>query len=276
MLLKSKNLKASFNTLGAELKSLCYCGNELLWQGKEKFWSQTAPILFPFCGFLKDGFYIHEGKRYEAPVHGFAANCEFSIENKTDSKVTFVLTGNDSSKKMFPFDFKLSITYELKSDELHIGFKVENTSKDSLLPFSIGWHPGFIFAKGSYLKLSNTELQRRRVSEKGLIGTTEKIYLENGILELNQKTFAKGGIVIENHQSEVSLHCSTHQIGFKFEDFPNLVLWGQPGSNFVCIEPWFGMGDTVNHNNLFNEKESLISLIPDESKSLKLSIQIKA
>lgn len=275
MLLKSKNLKATFNTLGAELKSLSYFEKELLWQGKENFWSQTAPILFPFCGFLKNGFYIHEGKRYEAPVHGFAAISEFFIENITDSKVTFILTGDHTTKKMFPFDFRLSITYELNNDELHIEFKVKNTSKDTALPFSIGWHPGFISTEGTYIKLPNSELKKRTVSKEGLIGTAENIHLENGILELNQKTFKEGGIVIENHQSEIDLHTSNYQIGFKFEDFPNLVIWGQPGADFVCVEPWFGMGDSIDHNNIFIDKENLITLKPEQEKSHQLSLNLK-
>ena len=276
MQINSKNLNATFNTLGAELKSLKFKDRELLWQGKEKLWPQTAPVLFPFCGFLKNSFYLHEDTQYEAPAHGFTATSEFKIESKTDSKISFSLSQNDDTKKQYPFDFKLTISYELNEEGLCSEFIVENTSKENPLPFSIGWHPGFNYSENSHIKLSQNSLIRRTVSKEGLIGKAEKLELKNGILPLNNSTFKNGGIVIEKYNSDLSLETAAYQIDFNFKEFPNLVLWGQPGANFVCIEPWFGMGDTIGHDNIFTHKEYLIYLSPGERKSLKSSLKIKA
>lgn len=276
MQIKSRNIEATFASRGAELKSLKFEGEELLWQSEEGFWPLSAPILFPFCGFLKNGFYLHEDRKYEAPVHGFASQSEFKVEEQGDSKITFALVQNEQTKKIYPFDFKLYVSYELRDSGLEIEFNVNNTSSSETLPFSIGWHPGFNYSENSFLKFSQSTFQKRIVSKEGLIGESEKLILENGKLPLNKDTFAKGGIVIENFSSQVSLDTPNYEIEFNLSEFPNLVLWGQPGANFVCVEPWYGMGDTVEHDNDFLKKEHLLKLLPGEDKTFKTSLKIKA
>lgn len=273
--LNSENISASISPFGAELKSLTFMGKELLWQGKENFWPQSAPILFPFCGFLKDGFFMHQNKKYKVPVHGFASQENFKIDSHSSSKVTFVLIQNEETKKLYPFDFTLSVTYEIIEDEVQVSLHVKNTSCDIILPYSIGWHPGFSIPKNSFIKMPNADLHRRMVNKEGLIGGIEKYTLKKSTVSLHERTFKNGGIVLEKIKSPIELKTKDFQIQFNVAEFPNLVLWGQAGADFVCIEPWFGMGDTVNHSNTFIEKESLIFLKPQQEKALHLSMKIK-
>ena len=55
--LKNELYEMTVSTLGAEMVSLkSKSGRELLWQNTlGEGWSNHAPLLFPFCGRLKDG-----------------------------------------------------------------------------------------------------------------------------------------------------------------------------------------------------------------------------
>ena len=53
-------------------------------------------------------------------------------------------------------------------------------------------------------------------------------------------------------------------LAFEFKDFPYLGIWSKPGAHFVCIEPWFNTADKVSSNGIFEEKEDLIELEPNQ------------
>ncbi len=276
MEISNDQISLKVHETGAEIFSLKYLGKELIWQKKKGYWPQSAPILFPFCGFLKDGFYLYKGEKYEVPVHGFASSQNFNIESYSKSKVTYSLCSNEQTLALFPFKFHLTITYELQDSELLVSFTVKNIDKKKSLPYSIGWHPGFKISKNAYLKFSKNEFKRRLVRKGGLIGSETKFSLENHSLHLTKETLEMGGLILENQQAEIQLIDSSYEINFNLREFPNLVIWGQPGANFICIEPWYGMGDLENHDYHFLNKEQLISLKPSEEKTLSIIIKIKA
>ena len=66
--LKNDRMTVTVNSRGAELWSLVRDGNEYLWQGDERYWSDRAPVLFPICGRLYDGKYRYAGKEYTLPA----------------------------------------------------------------------------------------------------------------------------------------------------------------------------------------------------------------
>ena len=46
-------------------------------------------------------------------------------------------------------------------------------------------------------------------------------------------------------------------LSVQFEGFPYLGIWTKPNAPFLCIEPWCGLADNVNHNGNIFEKESI-------------------
>ena len=111
--LKNEFLTASFNEVGAELKSLVFGGKEYIWEGRSEIWAGSCPILFPICGGLKDDKYTFNGKEYTLQKHGYARFKTFEIENKTDTSVVFLHKSDDETKKSFPFDYELRVIYTL-------------------------------------------------------------------------------------------------------------------------------------------------------------------
>jgi galactose mutarotase-like enzyme len=47
-----------------------------------------------------------------------------------------------------------------------------------------------------------------------------------------------------------------------FPGFPFLGLWAAPGGDFVCIEPWCGIADSVDSNQQYTDKEGIEQLQP--------------
>ena len=287
MIIESKFLKAEFSQKGAELISLQdQFGAQYIWQGKENHWSNSAPVLFPICGFLRENFFYHKNIQYFMQVHGLARNSEFTIEEQTLSKISFSLHQSTKSLQHFPFEFKLSVTYELIDNQLKAFFTVLNSGKNTMY-FSFGWHPGFALnwipedsIDNYYLAFpDDTNLKRRMVNSDGLLhGDLEDMHVnENKTLSLTQNSFDQRAIVLEKYpHSEISLRhiISPKSIDFKFDNFPNLTLWGQQGANFLCIEPWNGLSDFEDHNHKLNQKPGILKLTPTESVSASCSVNI--
>ena len=96
---------------GAELQSIKSAeGREYLWQGDEKYWPRRSPLLFPIVCGLWNGQYRVDGKTYELPRHGFARDMDFDGIEKTESSVTYELTSNEETMKVYPYEFGLNVS----------------------------------------------------------------------------------------------------------------------------------------------------------------------
>jgi galactose mutarotase-like enzyme len=51
-------------------------------------------------------------------------------------------------------------------------------------------------------------------------------------------------------------------ISVEFKGFPYLGIWTKPNAPFLCIEPWCGLADNVNHNGNIYEK-SIMEIIEE-------------
>ena len=106
---KNDTLEISVSTLGAELQSMKYKGDELLWQDTEGIWNAHSPILFPIVGRLKNDRFTVDGKEYVLTKHGFARDSVFDLVEHTSESVTYVLESSEDTLNKYPFEFKLII-----------------------------------------------------------------------------------------------------------------------------------------------------------------------
>lgn len=121
--IKNEFLTAKFNELGAEIKSLVSSnGKEYIWNGDEKYWALSSPILFPICSGLKNDEYYYNGKKYTLYKHDFARKKVFDVEELNDNKVIFLLRSDDETRKCYPFDFELRLVYELIGKVLKVSY----------------------------------------------------------------------------------------------------------------------------------------------------------
>jgi len=270
--LENNLIKAQINPQGAELQSLYHksLNVEYLWDADPKYWPKHSPVLFPIVGALKENTYTYQGKSYKLPRHGFAREVRFEVEENKGDHATFTLKSLPETKTNYPFDFTLKLHYTLQDSTLELKYEVINESEEALY-FSIGAHPAFKVPLGEsteyedyYLKFEEAEAAPKwEICAGGLIGEPKEFLKGEDKIPLTKELFYKDAIVLKNLKSKrISLLSEKTQRGFHFdfEGFPFLGIWAAKDAPFVCIEPWCGIADSVNHNQKLEEKEGIIGL----------------
>jgi len=204
--------------------------------------------------------------------HGFARDQVFQIDAITPDEVTFLLSSNDDTKKLYPYDFELRIKYRLVDATLETHYSVRNTSEDELW-FSIGAHPGFTCPFDSsesfddyYIEFEKAESADRLLFADGLLTGESTPFLDNQkTLPISHELFSKDAVIFKNLASTYCLLKSTKHdtaLRFDFKDFEYLAFWTKPGANapYLCIEPWFGVADSVNSDGTYKNKEGIQKL----------------
>jgi galactose mutarotase-like enzyme len=280
-IIKNDYIQATINSYGAQLNSLKKIDESLdyIWCADEKYWNRSSPILFPIVGKLKDNEYIYNNKTYKMNQHGFARDKEFEIAKLSDLEIKFRLSYDESTLKIYPFKFELYLSYKLEDNRLIISYEVINKD-DDLMYFSIGAHPAFNWPLEDerkdecYLELDK-KIASRFFLENGLLSNfsemnSEKIYLSDEL-------FSKDALVFKNEFKEVVYKNTQNDrfVKINFKDFPYLGIWSKPtGAPFLCIEPWHGVADNINHNKDIKLKEGVITLKAQEVFRSTYSIEI--
>jgi galactose mutarotase-like enzyme len=273
--IENQYIRAVLTSKGAELQQLFSKEFQLdyLWNGDPAYWGKHSPVLFPIVGTLKENTYYHEGKTYRLPRHGFARDREFTVTRQHFDAIEFLLTSDEDTRKNYPFDFELRIGYRLQEDQIVVTYGVTNTGDQELL-FSIGGHPAFRLPlepgkeySDYYLEFNEEEtLPRWPISGDGLI---EKhplpLIRQTQILPLSKDLFSSDALVLKfPASSEVTVRSdnASHGIDFDFDGFPYLGLWAAGGADFLCIEPWCGIADSVSSDQILEHKEGIQRLDP--------------
>lgn len=272
--LENADIKVSVSTKGAELQSLInkHTSKEYMWAGDPEFWGKYSPVLFPIVGALKNNSYLMEGHKYQLSRHGFARDNKFEHTRLSESHSVFILKDNELTANIYPFKFSLEIHYQLVKNTLRCLYVVQNPSEKPLL-FSIGAHPAFatstedgLIYNDYYLEFNkDPELVYQNVMNDLIGNSTSVLPLENNRLMLTHELFHNDALVFKNLKSDrISLKNTKTSNGlhFHFSNFPFFGIWAAKNANFVCLEPWCGIADGVNHNQEFIQKEGIITLAP--------------
>ncbi len=272
-------MKIESKAQGAELTSIKVNGEEKLFQGSKVldengniFWGRQAPILFPIVGQIKDGTTKINGKEYHMGQHGFARDMEFEEIEKKDTIHRYVLKYNEKTLEKYPYKFELEVSYEVKDERtLSVKYKVKNLD-DKEIQFGLGGHPALNcnYSTGEYkLEFNNkeTDIQFSKL-EDGLISNekADNLIENENTIKLNENIFDNDALILSNMKSnKVTLkHKEETILEFDFTGFPYLGVWSKKGAPFVCIEPWFNTADKIDSKGIFEEKEDIIELQPEE------------
>lgn len=266
--LKNEFLTIEITSLGAELKSIIdRDGEERLWQGDSASWEGQAPLLWPVCGCLTEDKYTFEGRTYEMGGHGFGRDREFTVEFLSDDKVVYLLESDEETKKIFPFDYELRVTYALIDNKINVTYAVNNKT-DGYMYFSIGSHEGYA-CKGNtsdYCVTFETPeaLENSLLNGPFLTGETEPVKKDGALLWLSDDDFAAHDTLVFRDIKSKSItlkgknSCKT--ITVDYPGFDNLLLWKLPVAEFLCIEPWCGLPDYDGVVSELSEKPGIIEL----------------
>lgn len=277
--LENAQISANFSTKGGELQRLenKETALEYLWTGDANFWGKFSPILFPIVGGLKEDTYFFEGVSYQLPRHGFARDREFEAHQISSEEVLFLLKADQESLKVYPFEFQLGLRYRLIGNTLSCSYEVFNSGNKDLW-FSIGGHPAFRLPLQSglnyddyYLEFNeDTQLNVHQVTDNLIEEETQPIHLDGGKLPLTHQLFYQDALVLKDLKSnKISLKSlkDKHGLDFHFDGFPFFGIWAAKDADFVCLEPWCGIADGVDHDQEFSKKEGIVQLGPGKEWS---------
>ncbi len=269
--LENKKLLVEIAELGAEVTKIYdkEKNTEVLWDGNPKFWKRHSPILFPNVGKTWQNKVLISGEEYPAPSHGFARDSVFACVEHTADLARFLLFSSEKTREVYPYDFKLYVTYKLQGKELNVEWTVENCSQDTMY-FTIGGHPAFKYAdpseKKEDYKLKFPGKQEIISSFLDLTtGTTipgkhYALELQDEMCVLKEELFENDTLILDDNQVDEVWLChkdGTPYVGVKCEGFPNFGIWSVKDSGFVCLEPWMGRCDESGFTSEISEKKNV-------------------
>ncbi len=267
--LENEYVTFTVGTHGAELTSLKHNDVEYLWYADKEFWGRHAPVLFPFVGLVRNKEYRYKGVTYPMGQHGFARDNEFTLVEKTEDKIYFEFSATEETKKVYPFDFSLTVGYELVGNQVKVVWKV---TSDEEIFFSIGGHPAFLCPvdhQGQWedykllLEKDGAPVHDVTVHEcvDGLVPDhTHPLHMEDGTLIPSVELFADDALIIEDQELDaVSLisPAGNNFLKVKF-DTPLVGIWAPPVGKqvpFICIEPWYGRADASDFDGDLTERK---------------------
>ena len=285
--IKNHRLKAEIDLFGGAFRSITDLtgGEELVWQGCENCdWKNHDHVLFPLVCRMKDGYYEHDGTRYESSLHGFAKDSVFTPEIVTETSATVLLKSDENTLKAYPFDFELRVEYEIADNGISVTYEVKNTGRETM-PYFVGGHLG-INLDGTDEKEYKNDTQGNFLefippitSEHGLDGNfvlpPSPTFADN--IELSKAYFKKVNTFIgitEGKQKAILTKKNGGKIEFT-TSAPIVALWSDENyGKYFCYEPWWRMPDEATPTREIADKKRVNFVEPGETKTCGYSLKI--
>ena len=116
MKLENEFLYAEISEMGAEVIRIYDKENQrdILWEGDPKYWKRHSPVLFPNVGKTYRNTVRIGGIQYPTSQHGFARDTMFICIKSSKDNASFMILSNEEMKEVYPYDFELHISYQLR------------------------------------------------------------------------------------------------------------------------------------------------------------------
>ncbi|MFA6000371.1 MAG: hypothetical protein WC783_05370 [Candidatus Paceibacterota bacterium] len=181
-----------------------------------------VPVLFPNAGPIPDELKTPELANLEQ--HGFARKQKWQPLMTIDGFIVS-LEANDETKKVFPYDFDLSIIGKLERDgSFTISQQAENFEIGKDMPVSFGLHPYFRVPSGLKKDI--------RFNFEG-----GKVIEENIEQWENGKPIKAVSIANPGGPFEVSIPELGTLVFTISPEYKRVWIWSQTGKDFICVEP---------------------------------------
>ena len=268
--IENEKLIVGVKDFGCEITSIKSkaTGYEFMWQGNPDIWGGQAPILFPIIGRLIDDKYTLDGKEYDMLKHGFARKMPWEFIGADNNSISFRLSDTDDTRKIYPYEFDLTVTYTLDGDTLCVSHDIKNKN-DAVMYFSIGAHPAFNCTIGDVLSFDENEtISTEKIDLEKSLRLPDKTPLlndEKNII-ITKDIFNEDALILSGFKSDnitLNLAEGNRKIVFNLGKAPYLGIWAKPGAPYVCIEPWYGVNDSQIKKDDFSDKVGINALNSD-------------
>lgn len=246
---------------------------ELLYQPKPDSWQGQDVFIFPFIARLVDQTYTYQGKTYSLKNHGLLRYMDCHMEKKAEDSLQVSFHSTEETKAQYPFDFEAYLTYSLKGNEVILSYRIVNLSKEPM-PFMLGAHPAFALPgerkenefdiSGNRIIIEDTPSVNALLQEETFSFMTGKKERMDSLIPLSKDLFRKINTIIleaEGFQDVRLEKKDGSSIVVHKEDAPYLALWSDMKfGDYVCIEPWHGIPDTLGVSKELSEKPGIHTL----------------
>ena len=152
--------------------------------------------------------------------------------------------------------------------------------------FSVGAHPAFNIplTNGTtyndwFLEFSaNENCGVYPIDTNGLIETVSTPFFNDSRhLSLTKELFYKDALIFKELQSNkitIKSNLSSNGLTMQFDGFPYYGIWAAKNADFVCLEPWCGIGDMKNTTGELTAKKGINKLDANETFERVWSIEM--
>ncbi len=232
---------------------------------KAKGATYAVPVLFPTPNRTAGGFYSFRGQRVAASMHGYARHAAFSVSDRSSDSVTGTCSFEGLSD---PYDISMTLTIRAYESSISWIFRIENMG-EAEFPFSLALHP--FFRKDVFRTLSlNCEYEMEADGNKIPTGRLIRLDDRNGYDKRDIAGISADTVYLSSGGVKAELDAASFSLVIAGDDsFRHLVVYGYPGSSFICAEPQTGSTDFVNlHERGFEKAAGLLSLCSGDVRSL--------
>lgn len=289
MILKNELLEVELNAKGAEIIKIVGQQDQInyMWKRDPELWANSAPILFPIVGAIRNNECCIDGQKYSMTQHGFARHNVFETHQLSDTCVEFELTPNESILKQYPYLFDLKVRYTLVNNQLECRCIVKNTDARDIY-FQIGGHPAFACpfmdhesSNDYYVEFEENETVHQKlldVPNHAMSHDTKLLFDNERRFFVRQELFNNDAIVVPGfHSRSISIKSLNHHKSIRFimENFDHVGLWASKHvGGLLAIEPWVGHCDYNDFEGEFKDKQSTVKLKPGEEFNCTFTIEI--
>ncbi|OGS38068.1 MAG: hypothetical protein A2506_08860 [Elusimicrobia bacterium RIFOXYD12_FULL_66_9] len=249
-------------------------------------WRGRAPWLFPAVGRSiragRPGSYALGGRVYPMPIHGFVKDRAWELSSVDKRSVVCVAASDAETRKMYPYDFELTVVYSLLPDGFSARAEVVSApSNPGSMPFSFGNHltlaipfgPG---GDGGACIVRSPASKELFLSDKGLLtgGSAPSPCRSGRVLRDDPRLcdMVLGGFPAGECWAELSDPASfgvrVRQSVLGDAGHARFVFYSDGGRTFFCPEPWYGDPNSLNGGS------SLVRLAPGERFDWEMEITV--
>lgn len=249
-------------------------------------WDGRAPLLWPAVGRTntpeqiarakatgrapRSFRYHYQGRTWPMQMHGFVRRREWELVGcgvkGGRAFATCALRSSDKTRKMYPFDFGLTVTHTLGGGRIVSRYEVAaDDANTAPMPFTIGNHIGFTLPfgkRGSFdectirtpskrqLVLNEMAVLSRKSVKKDL---SKPVPMSSGIWA---DTFLGGytrrtawAELADPHSITLRISQAERPVAGRLlagEKDIHFVFWGSPDLGYFCPEPWIGKPNALN------------------------------
>ena len=217
---------------GATLVSFLVEGKEYFYRDQENLDSHErprcgVPFLFPVFGRTP------EGSPYPMEIHGFGHTSVWEVVSYSESTLVLALSHSDATGKVYPFPFRVELTFSLQEGKLRLKQKYENPGTEPM-PYAFGFHPYFAVKSVEEAVISF----RAKLEMDMLTGKPAPCEKTSTSLYFPPQAAETGAFYLQASDFATIQAGDGRRIQMNFDgNFNRLVLWAVKGKDFICVEP---------------------------------------